>query len=104
MFLNAFSEEAYSGEKDIVIVEPKDGSSIFLHSGESMPARRPIQGNITGIAKEQLEDEQYWFRFQSKQTSGTRKGITRVQPDGSWLIRTAHFGGAEHLIRADLQR
>ncbi len=103
VFLHGISTAAYGGDVNVIILDPKDGSSIFLNSGESMPARRPIRGHITSITKEELEDEQLLVDVSIKTDKWYRQGVSRVKTDGSWVIRTAHFGGADHLVRADLK-
>lgn len=101
--LSVSAMTAGAAEVGVVISDPKDGSTIFLSRGESMPARRPIRGHITGVTPEELKDEPLLVAVSIRTDKWYQQGVSRVQPDGSWHIRTAHFGGADHLIRAELR-
>jgi len=97
------SGESTQPEKMIRILEPKNGAKIFLEANESMPAQRPVRGDVVGFTRDEIEN----FKLTVYVTITTDKvypqGIARVQSDGTWQLRSAHFGGAVHILKAALK-
>jgi ABC-type protease/lipase transport system fused ATPase/permease subunit len=97
------SGESTQAEKMIRILEPKDGDKIFLEANESMPAQRPVRGDVVGFTREEIENFKLTVHVTIKTDKVYPQGIARVGSDGTWKIRSAHFGGAVHTLRAVLK-
>ena len=97
------SSSAESSEKRIRILEPRNGAKIFLEANESMPAQRPVRGDVIGFTREEIDSFQLTVYLTIRTDKLYPQGIARVQSDGTWIIRSAHFGGAIHTLRAVLK-
>jgi hypothetical protein len=97
------SGESEQTERLIRILEPKDGDRIILGDEESMPAQRPVRGDVVGFTRDEIETFELVVEVSIKTDKWYPQGIARVLSDGTWRIRSAHFGGADHLIKAALK-
>ncbi len=90
-------------EKSVIILSPEDGENIFLSPSESVPAIRQIKGEITGFKPSEIEKYKLIIEVSIKTDKWYPQGKTQVHVNGSWLLRMAHFGGMDHIIKAVLK-
>jgi hypothetical protein len=83
------------------ILSPADRSEIVAARGETI-ASRSVTGDIIGLRSGDAAD--YGFRVRVTVTTDREypQGIALVDPSGTWVLPAAHFGGEEHVIRAEL--
>ena len=103
IMISVFLQTSYSQGREIRILSPKDGDEIFLSSSETMPAKRPIKGDIRGFTRDEIEKFKLRVEVSIRTDKWYPQGIARVQNDGTWMLRQAYFGGATHIIKATLK-
>ncbi len=67
-----------------------------------MPARRPVAGHVEGVDPAVLAHESLVVEIQIRTDRWYPQGFAKVDATGDWTLRTAHFGGLDHVIRAVL--
>jgi len=95
---------SYSKDKvEIRILYPKDGEKILLSAGENIPAEREIRGDIKGLSKKEIEELGLLVSVSIQTDKWYPQGIAQVRQDGTWALKKGYFGGAVHVIKADLK-
>ena len=91
------------GGKDLWIHTPKNKDEISILHGERKPIVRPVSGEVTGYSEKEIERLGLFVEVLIKTDRWYPQGNARVDGDGTWTLKEAHFGGSVHLIKAVLK-
>jgi hypothetical protein len=91
------------GGKDIWIHTPKNKDEISILHGEHMPIVRTVSGDVTGYSEKEIEKLGLFVEVLIKTDQWYSQGSAKVESDGKWTLKEAHFGGSVHIIKAILK-
>lgn len=86
----------------VQILSPKDGEVLFLSENETIPVALPIKGDIVGLERDGTNELNLWVEVLIKTDEWYPQGIAKIENDGTWVLKGAHFGGSTHIIKAIL--
>jgi hypothetical protein len=89
-------------ELAVRIESPRDGELIVARSGEPVPVRRPMSGDVLGLTGADLQRELLVVRITIVTDAAYPQGSAVVDRVGRWTLPAVNYGGDVHQVLAEL--